>query len=135
MTDKLIGIVSDIVASYVCNNSVPPAEMPNLINSVYKALAAIDAPVAITETASPSQKPTAGQIRKSITPSALISFIDGQPYKMLKRHLTTHGTTPDEYRATFGLPKDYPMTSSEYSQTRSGLAKAAGLGGGGRKKR
>jgi hypothetical protein len=78
MTDKLIGIVSDIVASYVCNNSVPPAEMPNLINSVYKALAAIDAPVAITETASPSQKPTAGQIRKSITPSALISFIDGQ---------------------------------------------------------
>jgi predicted transcriptional regulator len=133
MTDKLIGIVSDIVASYVCNNSVPPAEMPNLINSVYKALAAIDAPVA--ETSSPSQKPTPGQIRKSITPSALISFIDGQPYKMLKRHLTTHGTTPDEYRATFGLPKDYPMTSSEYSQTRSGLAKAAGLGGGGRKKR
>jgi predicted transcriptional regulator len=109
--------------------------MPNLINSVYRALAAIDAPVAIAEASSPSQKPTAGQIRKSITPSALISFIDGQPYKMLKRHLTTHGTTPDEYRATFGLPKDYPMTSSEYSQTRSGLAKAAGLGGGGRKKR
>jgi len=135
MTDKLIPIVSDIVASYVCNNSVPPSEMPNLINSVYKALAAIEAPVAVAEVMTPSQKPTAAQIRKSITPSALISFIDGQPYKMLKRHLTTNGTTPDEYRATYGLPKDYPMTSSDYSQTRSGLAKAAGLGGGGRKKR
>src|SRR5439155_1403173 len=77
--------------------------------------------------------PTAGQIRKSITPDALISFIDSKPYKTLKRHLTTHGMTVAEYKTKFGLPNDYPTTAPAYSEARSAMAKALGLGQGGRK--
>ena len=70
----------------------------------------------------------AATIRRSITPDALISFIDGQPYRMLKRHLTTHGLTPQRYRQRYSLPADYPMTAPNYSAARSELAKALGLG-------
>ena len=86
-----------------------------------------------TQTSEPASKATAAQIRKSITPDALISFIDGKSYKTLKRHLPTHGTTVDEYKARFGLPKDYPTTAPAYSEARSAMAKALGLGQGGRK--
>ena len=73
-------------------------------------------------------KPTAAQVRKSITPDALISFIDGKPYKMLKRHLTTHGLTGKAYQERYGLPLNYPMTALSYSAARSALAKKLGLG-------
>jgi predicted transcriptional regulator len=71
-------------------------------------------------------------IKKSITPDHLISLEDGQKYKSLKRHLSTRGMTPDEYRAKWGLPRDYPMVAANYSAQRSQLAKALGLGQGGR---
>ena len=58
----------------------------------------------------------------------LTSFVDGRKYKSLKRHLSTNGMTPDEYRAKFGLPKDYPMVAPAYSAQRSSLAKSLGLG-------
>lgn len=74
------------------------------------------------------EKPTASQIRKSITPDHLISFIDGQKYKTLKRHLTKHGLTIEGYRERYGLPTDYPSVSSNYSAQRSQLAKTLGLG-------
>ena len=73
-------------------------------------------------------KLTAAQIRKSITPDALISFIDGKPYKMLQRHLTAHGLTTNAYRERFGLPLNYPMTALSYSAARSALARKMGLG-------
>jgi predicted transcriptional regulator len=73
-------------------------------------------------------------IKKSITPDYLISLEDGSRYKSLRRHLTTkYGMTPDEYRAKWGLPKDYPMVAPNYAKARSELAKASGLGQGGRK--
>ena len=87
-----------------------------------------EAPVVETVT-----KATPAQIRKSITPEALISFEDGKPYKTLKRHLTTHGMTVAEYKAKWGLPNDYPTTAPAYSEARSAMAKALGLGQGGRK--
>ena len=71
---------------------------------------------------------TPAQIRKSVTPDALISFIDGKPYKTLRRHLTLRGLTPEQYRAKWGLAPDYPMTSASYSEQRSELARALGLG-------
>ena len=58
----------------------------------------------------------------------LTSFIDGKRYKSLKRHLGVAGLTPDDYRAKFGLPKDYPMVAPAYSAQRSSLAKSLGLG-------
>ncbi|PWC31552.1 MucR family transcriptional regulator, partial [Azospirillum sp. TSO22-1] len=54
--------------------------------------------------------------------------------KMLKRHLrTVYGMTPEEYRARWNLPDNYPMTAPNYAAARSSLAKARGLGRRGRR--
>jgi predicted transcriptional regulator len=128
---KNIELTADIVGAFVGNNSVAVNDLPALIKATYAALTGIgEAPVADVESVS---KPTAGQIRKSITPDALISFEDGKPYKTLKRHLTTHGMTVAEYKAKWGLSNDYPTTAPAYSEARSAMAKALGLGQGGRK--
>ena len=74
------------------------------------------------------EAPPAPQVRKSITPDALISFVDNKPYKTLKRHLTRHGLTMDDYRARYGLPSDYPSVAPNYSAARSEMAKKMGLG-------
>jgi predicted transcriptional regulator len=117
---------SDIVSAYVSNNSVPISELPALLAGVHAALAKLSAPAAaVTETA---DKPTPAQIRKSVTPDALISFIDGKPYKTLKRHLSRNGLTIEQYRERFGLPRDYPSTAASYSAQRSELARSLGLG-------
>ncbi len=73
-------------------------------------------------------KPTTSMIKRSIGQDALVSFIDGKSYKTLKRHLTGHGMSPEQYRTKFGLPTDYPMVAPSYSAQRSQLAKAIGLG-------
>ena len=117
---------SDIVSAYVSNNSVPISELPGLLAGVHAALTKLSAPAAtVTETA---EKPTPAQIRKSVTPDALISFIDGKPYKTLKRHLSRNGLTIEQYRERFGLPRDYPSTAASYSAQRSELARSLGLG-------
>lgn len=133
MEDKatLIELTAEIVANYVANNVTPVSELPALIRATHDALAGIGAPPAPTVEAVSKASPA--QIRKSITPEALISFEDGKPYKTLKRHLTTHGMTVAEYKAKWGLPNDYPTTAPAYSEARSQMAKALGLGQGGRK--
>ncbi|GJD35562.1 MucR family transcriptional regulator [Methylobacterium aerolatum] len=121
----------DVVAAYVSNNSVPITELPALIASVHEALNRVGTgPVA--QTAEAFDKPSPAQIRKSIRPDGLISFIDGKSYKTLKRHLTKHGLDPHTYRERYGLPADYPTTSANYSAQRSALAKSLGLGQPGR---
>jgi predicted transcriptional regulator len=67
-------------------------------------------------------------IRKPITPDFLISLEDGKKYKSLKRHLRRLGLTPDQYRAKWELPVDYPMIAPNYAAKRSELAKSIGLG-------
>ena len=123
--DTHIQLTTGIVAAYVGSNDVSPEDLPILIRSVHAALGALGAP---EEAAAPAIKLTPAQIRRSITPDALISFEDSKPYKQLKRHLTTRGMTPADYRAKWGLPKDYPMVAATYTAIRSALAKAAGLG-------
>jgi len=126
--DSTIGnCAAGVIAAYVSNNHVAPGDLPALIASVHASLVRMatgrqDAPV------ESSEKPSPAQIRKSISPDALISFIDGKPYKTLKRHLSRHGMDPDSYRARYGLPHDYPMVTSSYSEQRSTLARSAGLG-------
>jgi predicted transcriptional regulator len=127
---KLATLTADVVAAYVMNNAIPVADLPVFINSVYGALGGSSAPVAAAIDA--PTKLTAAQIRKSITPDALISFIDGRSYKTLRRHLTTNGLTVDQYKTQFGLPKDYPVVAPAYSAARSQMAKAIGLGQAGR---
>lgn len=85
-------------------------------------------PVAIAKLEPIVDKPSAAEIRKSITPDHLISFEDGKPYKMLKRHVGKLGMTFDQYRAKWGLPADYPSVAASYSARRSELAKENGLG-------
>jgi len=126
--ENLIVLASDIVSAYVSNNSVPVTDLGGLIGSVHQALSRLTgdvAPVAVEETI---EKPSAAQIRKSITDNAIISFIDGKSYKTLKRHLGTHGLDPHSYRQRYGLPADYPMVAPSYAAQRSALAKQIGLG-------
>lgn len=121
--------IADIVSAYVSNNHVAPGELPMLIASVQSAINRLAGDGASPQSPEAAvEKLTAAQIRKSVTPDALISFIDGKPYKTLKRHLTKHGLDPNSYRAKYGLPADYPMVAASYSEKRSGLARSAGLG-------
>ena len=121
-----VELTADLVSAYVSNNRVQPSEVGALIASMHDALTGLARGAA---TATPTvEKPTPAQIRKSITPDALISFIDGKPYKTLKRHLTGNGLTIEEYRQRFGLPRDYPTTAASYSAMRAEFARSNGLG-------
>ena len=132
MDDKseVIEMTADIVSAYVGNNSVAAADLPSLIQSVHRALAGVSSG-AEAEAAAP--KEPAVPIRRSITPDFLICLEDGRKFKSLKRHLRTkYNMSPEEYRAKWGLPKDYPMVAPNYAKARSDLAKQMGLGQGGR---
>lgn len=122
----VIALTADIVSAYVSNNSVPMPELATLLSRVHEALTGLGQAGAPVEP--DTRKITPGQIRKSITPDALISFIDGKPYKTLKRHLSGHGLTIEAYRERFGLPRDYPATAANYSAMRAEFARTAGLG-------
>ena len=126
----LTELAGDIVAAYVSNNSVPIAELPKLIQSVHNAVRGLTSGSAVGAVASDpgAEKPSAAQIRKSVRPDGIVSFIDGKAYKTLKRHLTANGLDPHSYRDRYGLPADYPMVAQSYAEKRSALAKAIGLG-------
>ena len=129
MEDKpdILTLTAEIVASYVGSNAhVQAAEIPNIIRAVRAALTEESEPQA--EAQPERTKATSAQVRKSITPDALISFVDNKPYKTLKRHLTRHGLTMDDYRQQYGLPSDYPSVAPNYSAARSAMAKQLGLG-------
>ena len=133
MDDKseIIAMTTDIVSSYVANNSIVAAELPSLIQSVHRALSQVSGG---EEAAPEPPKEPAVSIRKSITPDFLICLEDGRKFKSLKRHLRTkYNMSPEEYRAKWGLAKDYPMVAPNYAKARSELAKQMGLGQGGRK--
>lgn len=127
-----IGRTAELVAAYVSYNAVRPGDVPALITAMHQAIQGLKSPVKATP--EPAQeRMTASQIRQSIQPAGLVSFLDGRTYKTLKRHLTKHGFTPDSYRARFGLPADYPMVAPSYAQRRSVLAKELGFGRAGKK--
>ncbi len=122
--EALITLTADIVAAHVSNNSVATGDVGGLIEKVYGALQALNAPAEHVE-----EKPKgAVSIRASVKPDHLVSMIDGKPYKMLRRHLSQNGYTPESYREAYGLPKDYPMVASSYAEQRRALAKKIGLG-------
>jgi predicted transcriptional regulator len=129
MNSSVIELTSDIVAAFVSNNSVQAADLPDLIRSVHNALGAVLDPTPEPE----SRKEPAVPVKKSITPEAIICLEDGRKFKSLKRHLrTAYDMTPEQYRAKWGLPRDYPMVAPAYAAARSKLAKQMGLGQGGR---
>ena len=121
-----IGLTAEIVSAYISNNHLQTAELTALISSVHAAIGGLGK---ASESSGPTvEKLTPAQIKKSITPDALISFLDGRRYKTLKRHLSKHGLDPASYRARYGLPVDYPMVASSYSEARSALSRSTGLG-------
>ena len=126
MPKNYVELSANIVSAYVSKNSVRPADLGELIASVHQTLSGLGGPVA--PAVEDVERPTPSQIKKSITPDALISFEDGKPYKTLRRHLTIRGLSPETYRTKYGLPVDYPMTSASYSAQRSELARNLGLG-------
>ncbi len=124
--DNLIALAANVVSAYVSNNAVPVADLPSLISDVHAALRS--RVEGAGEEISQPLKP-AVPIKKSVTPDYIVSLEDGKKFKSLKRHLATHhGLTPEEYRAKWGLPSDYPMVAPNYAATRSELAKTMGLG-------
>ena len=132
MDDKseVIEMTADIVAAYVGANSVAAGDLPSLIQSVHRALSGVASGADVAEAA---PKEPAVPIKRSITPDYLICLEDGRKFKSLKRHLRTkYNMSPEDYRAKWGLAKDYPMVAPNYAKARSELAKQMGLGQGGR---
>lgn len=124
-TPILMELTADIVSAHVGHNSVDPADVPRLIQSVYGAVAGAgqEAPAAA---ALPEPKVA---VRSSVKPDAITCLECGAKMKMLKRHLLTdHDISPDEYRLRWSLPRDYPMVAPDYSAKRQALAKTFGLG-------
>jgi len=131
--NKLREFVADVAAAYFSNTHVVAADIPNVISQIAASLLAVSAGgkpsgAAAEAPVEPATKLTPAQIRKSITPEALLSFEDGRGYKTLRRHLSVKGLTPEQYREKWGLPRDYPMVSPNYSAARSQMAKTIGLG-------
>ncbi|MDP6588376.1 MAG: MucR family transcriptional regulator [Alphaproteobacteria bacterium] len=124
--NELLRLTAKIVASYVGNNSLGADQVPEIVRTVSAALRQIEKGKIGPDKA--AGKP-AVPIRRSVTPDFIVCLEDGRKLKMLKRHLrTTFGMTPDEYRARWGLPADYPMVAPNYAKRRSELAKKIGLG-------
>src|ERR1700732_5159798 len=126
--EELLRMTTDVVAAYVSNNTLPTAQLSEVIGAVFQSLKALEGQG--SEAKLEPLKP-AVPIRKSITPDFLVCLEDGKKLKMLKRHLrSTYNLTPDEYRVKWGLAPDYPMVAPKYAQQRSEFAKKIGLGRG-----
>lgn len=124
--DDILRMAVDVVAAYVSKNPLPAGQIPEVLQTVYASLTQLD-PQA------PDVKPEAPRpavpVKKSVTPDYIVCLEDGKKLKMLKRHLrTTYNMTPDEYRAKWSLPADYPMVAPNYAAQRSDFAKKIGLG-------
>jgi predicted transcriptional regulator len=121
-----VDLAAGIVSAFVSNNSVPTSDLPALIASVHAALARVGG--GAEEQPKEELRP-AVPIKKSITPDYVICLDDGKKFKSLKRHLrTAYGLTPEQYRARWDLPSDYPMVAPNYAKARSELATKMGLG-------
>ena len=110
------------------NTSASADDVPSFLQKVHGALNGITSQPVEEAPAAPDYTP-AVTARKSLSSrDHIISMIDGKPYKTLRRHLSRHGLTPEQYRDRYGLKPDYPMVSESYSQVRRDMAKKIGLG-------
>ncbi len=125
--DELLRAVARVTAAYVGMAEVPPEEIGGVIGEVARSFRNLAANGGTREAGAAEPRLTPARIRKSITPDALISFEDGRPYKILKRHLAAHGLTPQDYRTKWGLPFDYPMVAPNQSAARSQIARRVGF--------
>lgn len=125
MNADLLEQVTEIVSAYVSHNSISMADLPALIASTHSSLRSLSETASVE--AVEELKP-AVPVKKSVTPDFIICLDDGKKFKSMKRHIAGLGMTPDEYRAKWGLPSDYPMVAPNYSMARSSMAKSIGFG-------
>lgn len=124
-TTEILRLATEIVAAYVSNNAMAANDLPAMIRTVHSTLAGLDQTAPSRETDLTPAVP----IKKSVTADYIICLEDGKKLKMLKRYLRSqYGLTPEEYKARWGLPHDYPMVAPNYAAQRSKLAKQIGLG-------
>ncbi|KMO18906.1 MucR family transcriptional regulator [Methylobacterium indicum] len=116
--------ISSLARAYIWQQGMAISDIPDLFATLKTEIEKLFAPAA-TE---PEKLTPPVPIKKTITPDHIISLEDGKPYKSLKRHLSTRGLTPEDYRRKWGLPHDYPMVAANYAAQRSELAKSIGLG-------
>lgn len=127
--ETLLELTSDIVSSYVANNTLASTEIPGVIEQVFRTLSTVN----VDNYALSDRPQPAVPIKKSVQPDYIVCLEDGKQLKMLKRHLkTAYNMTPEEYKERWGLPSDYPMVAPNYAEKRSRLAKDIGLGTKGR---
>ena len=129
---KLLELATEVTIAWLANPNtrVSADDVPGFLQTVHSAVAVLSAPEA------PAAPPSAAaefipavSVRRSLaSKDHLISLIDGKPYKTLKRHLSTNGLTPEQYRERYNLKPDYPMVAESYAETRRALAKKIGLG-------
>ncbi|MBY0253227.1 MAG: MucR family transcriptional regulator [Methylobacterium organophilum] len=122
----IILVAMRIVRAYSANNQFPTAGLPRLIEIVHGTLDGLQKPP--RPMAAAMERPSPAAIHASVTPDALISFVDGRRYKTLKRHLSAHGLSPSAYRKRYDLPDTYPMVAQSYREERSRIARSIGLG-------
>ena len=123
---ELLKMTAEVASAYVSNNSLPASQISEMIRAIHDSLSNLSAGRAIRNDQPPDP---AVPVKKSVTPDYIVCLEDGKKLKMLKRHLrTTYNMTPDEYRARWGLPADYPMVAPNYAAQRSAFAKQIGLG-------
>ncbi len=120
---RVLVLTAKIVSAHVSNNKVPLDGLPMLIQDVHHSLA-----TAGDFGIKPVVHTPAVPAKKSVFPDFIICLEDGRKLKMLKRHLRAFNLTPDQYRAKWGLPGDYPMVAPNYARFRSNMAKNVGLG-------
>ena len=124
--EELLHSTVELVKVALAAAQLSLSDVPGVIASTYAAL---------ERTGQPKQEPQlavkregAVSVRSSIKPDHIVSMIDGKPYKMLRRHISQHGFTPESYREAYGLPRDYPMVAASYAEQRRALAHKIGLG-------
>lgn len=122
---ELLALTVEIVSAYTENNALEMAAVPDMIGSVFTKLSEL----AAGEEAVPEAQTPAVPIRRSVTDDHIVCLEDGKKLKTLKRHLmVAHGLTLDDYRAKWGLKRDYPMIAPGYTAKRQEIAKKIGLG-------
>jgi predicted transcriptional regulator len=134
MNDEInaVELAAELTAAWLANpnTNTNADDVPGFLLSMHAAVSQLSAELTppITEEPAETYEP-AVTVRKSLaSPDHIISLIDGKPYKTLRRHLSTHGLTPAEYRARYNLKNTYPMVAPTYSEARRTMAKSIGLG-------
>ena len=134
MTDTIntIELAAELTAAWLANPNTRTAadDVPAFLVAMHAAVAKLsgDGEAEPETAAAPASEP-AVSVRKSLaSPDHIISMLDGKKYKTLRRHLSTNGLTPEQYRERFNLKADYPMVAANYSEARRAMAKSIGLG-------